>query len=368
MNPLQNYLATGLMAQQAPEQELLPRQQAPAFNLDEFLGPAPQMAQQERMDPKSMLWAGVLMDIGNFLGNPFEYQPQALGIKMMTQAKQHNAGIDQQDYQVKMAQRQEKLGMLTPDIKEWNMAGRPMPLEQWITQSKQRATESQAVRNALAMGLKQGTPEFNEYVRKATITQPGDSAQERMIDEMMREDPALSYTQAIQRLPQTQAVGRALGTVQGGLQGEALELAENSLPMLYQSIGNVDTLAAAIERGEFSETGPAEGLYKKYTNPQTAELEVVAIYQALQNLQITNLAPVSNTEIEMVRSMYADIGRDPAANLGRLKAARKIMTDKVALAEAKIRRHGFGYMIDRLKGGGGGGSIDAPPSDDDLFD
>jgi len=72
-----------------------------------------------------------------------------------------------------------------------------------------------------------------------------------------------------------------------------------------------------------------------FGDPQVAGLNMESTIQALENLKITNLAPVTEKEIEMIRDLYAGIGRDPEQNAQLLAQAEKMLTQKMELINKK---------------------------------
>lgn len=129
--------------------------------------------------------------------------------------------------------------------------------------------------------------------------------------------------------------GKATGTADAKLDTDFRSAAANEVPLLRDALRETQELTKAIESGQFTETGPFESLYKKYTNKETAQLHAKSITKALENLQITNLAPVSNFELDLIADLYANIGNDPAANLGILKEAEALLTRKLNLLNKK---------------------------------
>ena len=64
---------------------------------DWFKKPQFEGQQPTGVDPRQMLWAGTLADIGNFIANPFDYNFQGTGPAMMMQAMQYNSQAKQQN-------------------------------------------------------------------------------------------------------------------------------------------------------------------------------------------------------------------------------------------------------------------------------
>lgn len=107
------------------------------------------------------------------------------------------------------------------------------------------------------------------------------------------------------------------------------------LPQFESALAATNALIEAIESGQYQETGILEGRIKQYTDFETAQLAAKAIRQTLENLKITNLAPVTEREIELVGNLYANVLKDPQANLGALEEAKAILEGKLAIMNAK---------------------------------
>jgi hypothetical protein len=108
------------------------------------------------------------------------------------------------------------------------------------------------------------------------------------------------------------------------------------LDRMEQSIANTERLLQEMDNGEYQNTGYFEGPVRKiFGDPEAAKLEFNAMAQALENLQITNLAPVTENEIEMIKQLYSSIGSDPAQNKAILGEALRVLKEKQALVNKK---------------------------------
>ncbi|NBT29914.1 MAG: hypothetical protein EBT18_10630 [Gammaproteobacteria bacterium] len=87
---------------------------------------------------------------------------------------------------------------------------------------------------------------------------------------------------------------------------------------------SAEKFLADLESGNLT-TNPVKGWAARFgfADEQTGELQAAAVYQTLQNLQITRLAPVSNEEMRLVAQMFVDPSSMTSANLGRAKFALK---------------------------------------------
>jgi chromosome condensin MukBEF ATPase and DNA-binding subunit MukB len=124
---------------------------------------------------------------------------------------------------------------------------------------------------------------------------------------------------------------------------------------------NTRDLRKQIESGQFQKTGVFEGpMAKMMGDPEAARLQAQAIGQALKNLQITNLAPVTEAEIALIQELYAGIGSDPEQNVQILLEAEKMLQqkldqiDKVATYYANNNDSLEGYGMSRYRKAPGG--------------
>lgn len=102
-----------------------------------------------------------------------------------------------------------------------------------------------------------------------------------------------------------------------------------SLPELESQLQDTIALREAIRNKEFQDTGYFEGRVMRFTDEKTAELAAKQVLQTLRNLQITNLAPVTEAEIRLIEDLYASVLKDPEANIGALNAAIEMMESKI---------------------------------------
>lgn len=105
---------------------------------------------------------------------------------------------------------------------------------------------------------------------------------------------------------------------------------------LENSLKSTNDLLAAIDSGAMSATGPLEGAWAMFVgDPETARLQAKSTLRTLQNLQITNLAPVTEAELKLVADMYANISRDPAQNIAILRDAAAMLQQKLDIINRK---------------------------------
>jgi len=136
---------------------------------------------------------------------------------------------------------------------------------------------------------------------------------------------------------------------------------------LESSLQDTRALLAEIKGGGMQATGPLEGAWSQFMgDPDTARLRAKSVLQTLQNLQITNLAPVTEKELALVQDIYANIDRDPEQNIALLEQAADMLERKLKILEKKgiyfnqnqtLRGYGTQRFApkDTTPPGGGGG-------------
>lgn len=102
------------------------------------------------------------------------------------------------------------------------------------------------------------------------------------------------------------------------------------LPAMEGALADTIALRDAIRSGEYQKTGFFEGRFMRFNDEETAKLAAKQVMQTLKNLQITNLAPVTEKEIQLIEDLYASVLKNPAANVGALEAAIEMMQGKIA--------------------------------------
>ena len=126
-----------------------------------------------------------------------------------------------------------------------------------------------------------------------------------------------------------QSAAQTQGTAQANQDAE-FRTAAASLPSLELALQDTLDLKNQIEGGQFQNTGFFEGRVGRFTDKETAKLYAKQVLQSLQNLKITNLAPVTEQEIRMIEGLYASVLQDPEANIGALEAAAEMLQKKIA--------------------------------------
>jgi hypothetical protein len=124
---------------------------------------------------------------------------------------------------------------------------------------------------------------------------------------------------------------------------------------MEDSIENTRRLLADIAAGKYDDTGPLIGtLNTFFGSEQNARLARQTMIATLENLKQTNLAPVSNEEIKMIKEMFANVDRTPEQNAAVLQDVLDMMERKMAIVNRKRdywEKHetlsGFGIRRDR---------------------
>lgn len=154
---------------------------------------------------------------------------------------------------------------------------------------------------------------------------------------------------------------REIGGHEGGVAGNVKEAQErearfaalrrtrddieiNYVPMLDETATAAQEMLDKINSGEGTWSFPVLGAWLANVIPDLAEMQQYAAGEALSNLEITNLAPVTEKEITFIQTMAAN----PAAwndevNIRRLKGTLK----KLARSKEKVARQ-LGYIRNEL--------------------
>lgn len=120
------------------------------------------------------------------------------------------------------------------------------------------------------------------------------------------------------------------------------EIEIDFLPMLDETAAYAQEMLDKIEENPGSFSFPVFGSFLAAIDPDLAEMQAYAASEALQNLQITNLAPVTEKELEFIQTMAANPNAwNDEVNIRRLKTTLKKITrhkEKVARQMEYIRR------------------------------
>jgi hypothetical protein len=130
------------------------------------------------------------------------------------------------------------------------------------------------------------------------------------------------------------------------------ELVNTTGQMLTQvnsGISSVSTLLNDIAEGRYSNTGAIRGRVATLLGDEAnAVLQLKAVNEQLRNLQITNLAPVTEKELELMSALYASTTRTPEQNMAILRELQRSYQRKKEVLEQvrqKIRQGVPVYQI-----------------------
>jgi hypothetical protein len=146
-----------------------------------------------------------------------------------------------------------------------------------------------------------------------------------------------------QVITEEERVGKA-GQEYGKQTADLRKQVNDAAMILPDSIKRTDELISELRSGKYADTGPVMGRIKELWDPDLAKLNLQAMEQALQNLQITNLAPVTVKEMEMIQQMYAGSYKTPEQNAAVLEYLNKRMRERqrrMRLLDAKMRQPNF---------------------------
>lgn len=137
--------------------------------------------------------------------------------------------------------------------------------------------------------------------------------------------------------------GEARGTnVANQVQADLMRLREieESGFELDQSIEMMDGWLEALESGEM-ETGVISGTLKELGltgNETDGEMMGDQVEQALTNLGIVNLAPVTDKEMQEIKKLFADLKSPTEVNIGKLKSALNRIYRKLDASDFKAKQ------------------------------
>ena len=291
------------------------------------LGIMPQVQQSQpqpqqmgtSMDPMLTLGAGILANPEGGNGNPMSSLGK--GVLAMGQAMQQSQMLEAEMNRSRAA----SMPKLPDNIREVIMLKHMYP----------DLTDAEA----LSMAFTGTVPPGGTQVKAV-----GDRIYEVRYDERGRptttplsQDDQQGYEQVISDQARAGKVGAAFGD----LQVKTIADVSGQLGKTKDSMIATDRLLKEFESGKFKgDVGAITGRIKQFFDPQTAELMSQEMTQVLQNLQITNLAPVSNYEIDLMRKMWASPFMNEEQNIAVLRKVKEIQTAKAAA----LRR-----TMDRLK-------------------
>lgn len=125
----------------------------------------------------------------------------------------------------------------------------------------------------------------------------------------------------------------------GKMRPEVIQGAAEGLFNAQAQLERTSGLLADFESGKFDKnTGPLIGRIKQYYDPDVAVLRMQAINEAVANLQVANLSPVSEYELQLMQQMSANPYMTAEQNKAILRKLQEIQGRKVAALREALRR------------------------------
>lgn len=148
-----------------------------------------------------------------------------------------------------------------------------------------------------------------------------------------------------------EARAKATGSGFGQAAVGAMEDASKSLSGVTTGLSRVERVLDMFESGDLdNKTGPLSGLITPYLgNENVALLELEQMNATLDNLNIANLAPVSNYEIGLVKQMFASPTRNKSQNIAILKELKRSYSAKQRVARETLGRISSGESIESIR-------------------
>lgn len=120
---------------------------------------------------------------------------------------------------------------------------------------------------------------------------------------------------------------------------ETIANVNQSLMDTQTQLQNTSRLLKEFESGKYDkQTGPLRGLITRWYSPEVAELRMQNINSRLRNLQVTNLAPVSNVEMRLMDALYASPNLTKEQNIQILTSLQRVQSAKVKALQQAMQR------------------------------
>lgn len=161
-----------------------------------------------------------------------------------------------------------------------------------------------------------------ELVSQDGVTRLISSADGRVISEAVSPEEVAAIKEANQR---ADAMGTA-GVKKFEDARTALEAMPEQLDAIEYSLEQTDWWLGLAESGQLDDTGFVTGLVSDLlgiSSSQLAEMTADAVQQQLLNLQITNLAPVTEKELKLLANMWGSASFSKDKIIGSLRSSRK---------------------------------------------
>lgn len=140
-------------------------------------------------------------------------------------------------------------------------------------------------------------------------------------------------------LAQEVAAGKARGTAWGAMRPEVIQTTNEALAMNQAQLNRSQDLLNDLDAGKFdNKIGPLRGRVTQYFDPDVAELRMQGVNEALNNLNVANLAPVSNFEIGLIQQLYANPNMTVAQNKAIMRSLVETQKRKVQMLQRAMER------------------------------
>ncbi len=172
----------------------------------------------------------------------------------------------------------------------------------------------------------------------------------------------------------SQERAKTVGEKYGQEQVSTVKTLSDNFGKVSEQLSRTQLLRKEFESGKYKgDTGAIRGRIKQFFDPDTAVIKMQEMQSTLENLGVQNLAPVSNYEIDLLRSMSSGILLNEEQNVAVLKKLEDIQSaKKSALRRAmdRLKKESIeDYMLDPetveyydfdLNPGGAGGAAPGP--------
>jgi hypothetical protein len=226
------------------------------------------------------------------------------------------------------------------DIQTWKLSGSTQPYDEWARTTAAGNAPAYVQQYMFGENLREQDPEaYQRFVsgqRAPTTVKFGDAT--LLLDPSNPQQATVVGPEGLETVDDVsewikgEAASKAAGIKYAENveeQNAAFRMAAQNMPELEGALADTEQLIQDIQSGQYQKTGFLEGRLARYTDKEVARLQAKAVMQALKNLQITKLTPVSNFEIDLIQSLYADVLSDPIANIGKLEEAADVLRGKI---------------------------------------
>ena len=269
-------------------------------------------------DPFVAMGAGILSRPQGALGNPMAGISQ--GVLAGQEAMRQQQLLDQE---MQATAKTSGIERLPPNIKELLILKKLYP----------HLPEAQLLSMAFTGSVKGGGTEFQKIgdrIYRVDRDSFGNPTMNPLSDKAQRE-----YQDVIQEQEQAKQTGTKFGTAH-------VDTVANTSSAYTKAVAQrqrTEDMLQRFESGEFNNaSGPISGRLGQFFSPETAQLQAQEMNETLQNLQITNLAPVSNYEIGLIQKMWASSFNTPKQNTAVLRDLVRLQTAKEEALKKALNR------------------------------